>query len=115
MTVRVRWAGIDHRFVEANGLRFHVAECGSGDKLALLLHGFPECWYSWRRQSCSRSRGIICCRPSAWTNGAAAAAWSSSTTPTAPNVTLSLVEDDHQLIASLPRIWDDVEPFLGLT
>jgi pimeloyl-ACP methyl ester carboxylesterase len=33
---------------------------------------------------------------------------------TRPNVTLSLVEDDHQLIASLPRIWNDVQPFLGL-
>jgi pimeloyl-ACP methyl ester carboxylesterase len=32
-----------------------------------------------------------------------------------PNVTLSLVDDDHQLIASLPRIWNDVQPFLGLT
>ena len=31
------------------------------------------------------------------------------------NVTLSLLEDDHQLIASLPRIWNDVQPFLGLT
>src|SRR6185295_1595845 len=27
---------------------------------------------------------------------------------TRPNVTLSLVDDDHQLIASLPRIWNDV-------
>jgi pimeloyl-ACP methyl ester carboxylesterase len=43
-------AAIDHRFVEANGLRFHVAECGTGDKLALFLHGFPELWYSWRHQ-----------------------------------------------------------------
>lgn len=34
---------------------------------------------------------------------------------TRPNVTLSLLDDDHQLIASLPRIWDDVAPFLGLT
>jgi len=34
---------------------------------------------------------------------------------TRPNVTLSLVEDDHQLISSLPRIWNDVQPFLGLT
>jgi len=34
---------------------------------------------------------------------------------TRPNVTLSLLEDDHQLIASLPRIWDDLQPFLGLT
>jgi pimeloyl-ACP methyl ester carboxylesterase len=31
-----------------------------------------------------------------------------------PNVTLSLVEDDHQLIASLPSIWDSVADFLGL-
>ena len=34
---------------------------------------------------------------------------------TRPNVTLSLLEDDHQLIASLPRIWNDLQPFLGLT
>jgi epoxide hydrolase 4 len=42
--------GIRHEFVRANGLRFHVAECGEGDRLALFLHGFPECWYSWRAQ-----------------------------------------------------------------
>ena len=33
---------------------------------------------------------------------------------TRPNVTLSLLDDDHQLIASLPRMWDDVRAFLGL-
>jgi pimeloyl-ACP methyl ester carboxylesterase len=31
-----------------------------------------------------------------------------------PNVTLSLLDDDHQLHRSLPRIWNDVQPFLGL-
>jgi epoxide hydrolase 4 len=41
---------IRHEFVRANGLRFHVAACGDGDRLALCLHGFPECWYSWRQQ-----------------------------------------------------------------
>ena len=30
------------------------------------------------------------------------------------NVTLSLLDDDHQLAASLPRIWNDVAPFLDL-
>jgi uncharacterized protein len=30
------------------------------------------------------------------------------------NVTLSLLDDDHQLTASLPRMWHDVEAFLGL-
>ena len=33
---------------------------------------------------------------------------------TRPNVTLSLLEDDHQLTASLPRMWGDVEGFLRL-
>jgi len=41
---------IRHESIRANGLRFHVAACGEGDRLALLLHGFPECWYSWRYQ-----------------------------------------------------------------
>jgi uncharacterized protein len=33
---------------------------------------------------------------------------------TRPNVTLSLLDDDHQLIASLPRMWNDIQPFLGV-
>jgi epoxide hydrolase A/B len=41
--------GIGHRYLEINGLRMHVAEAGTGP-LVLLLHGFPECWYSWRHQ-----------------------------------------------------------------
>ena len=40
---------ISHRFVDVNGLRMHIAEAGAGP-LVLLLHGFPECWYSWRHQ-----------------------------------------------------------------
>jgi hypothetical protein len=31
-----------------------------------------------------------------------------------PNVTLSLLDDDHQLTASLPRIWDGMVHFLEL-
>jgi hypothetical protein len=33
---------------------------------------------------------------------------------TRSSVTLSLLDDDHQLIASLPRIWTDVRDFVGL-
>ncbi len=36
--------------VPANGLDFEVAVCGDGPRFALLLHGFPECSYSWRQQ-----------------------------------------------------------------
>ncbi|MGH3766218.1 MAG: alpha/beta fold hydrolase [Pseudonocardiaceae bacterium] len=38
-----------HREVSANGIRLHVAELGTGP-LVLLLHGFPEFWWSWRYQ-----------------------------------------------------------------
>jgi pimeloyl-ACP methyl ester carboxylesterase len=40
---------VQHRFVQTNGIRMHVAEAGSGP-LVVLLHGFPESWYSWRHQ-----------------------------------------------------------------
>jgi pimeloyl-ACP methyl ester carboxylesterase len=39
--------GVEHRFVEVEGLRFHVAEAGSGDPL-VLLHGWPQNWWEWR-------------------------------------------------------------------
>jgi pimeloyl-ACP methyl ester carboxylesterase len=38
-----------HRFVAANGARFHVVDAGAGP-LVLLLHGFPEFWWAWRAQ-----------------------------------------------------------------
>jgi pimeloyl-ACP methyl ester carboxylesterase len=41
--------GVTHRTVAANGVRIHLAEQGSGP-LVVLCHGFPESWYSWRRQ-----------------------------------------------------------------
>jgi pimeloyl-ACP methyl ester carboxylesterase len=40
---------VKHCVVETNGIRMHIAECGEGP-LAVLCHGFPESWYSWRHQ-----------------------------------------------------------------
>jgi pimeloyl-ACP methyl ester carboxylesterase len=40
---------LEHRFVETNGIRLHCAVDGEGP-LVILLHGFPESWYSWRHQ-----------------------------------------------------------------
>ena len=39
----------NHRLVSANGARFHVAELGDGP-MVLLMHGFPQFWYTWRHQ-----------------------------------------------------------------
>ena len=38
-----------HRDVSANGVRLHTAEAGEGP-LVLLLHGFPQFWWTWRAQ-----------------------------------------------------------------
>lgn len=40
---------IEHRSVTTNGIKMHIASIGSGP-VVLLLHGFPELWYSWRHQ-----------------------------------------------------------------
>lgn len=40
---------IRHTFLDSNGIRMHVTDAGHGYPV-LLLHGFPELWYSWRRQ-----------------------------------------------------------------
>jgi len=40
-----------HRMVPAHGTRIHAALTGPEDgPLVVLLHGFPQCWYTWRRQ-----------------------------------------------------------------
>ncbi|RQW79395.1 MAG: alpha/beta hydrolase, partial [Methylococcus sp.] len=40
---------ISERRVATNGIHLNIAEQGEGP-LVLLLHGFPESWYSWRHQ-----------------------------------------------------------------
>jgi len=40
---------VAHRTVDIGDVRLHCAEMGQGP-LVLLLHGFPECWVSWRNQ-----------------------------------------------------------------
>ncbi len=46
MTEREPWT---HHEAVVNGVRLHFVEQGEGP-LVVLLHGFPEFWYSWRHQ-----------------------------------------------------------------
>ncbi|MBR0859158.1 alpha/beta fold hydrolase [Bradyrhizobium liaoningense] len=40
---------ITHRRIHANGIDLHCAESGeAGAPLLVLLHGFPEFWFTWR-------------------------------------------------------------------
>jgi pimeloyl-ACP methyl ester carboxylesterase len=47
--------GVTHRVVDVSGLGVHIAEAGEGP-LVVLLHGFPESWYSWRHQLTALAR-----------------------------------------------------------
>lgn len=40
---------LQHHTTYVNGIRMHYVEAGSGRPI-LLLHGFPETWFCWRRQ-----------------------------------------------------------------
>jgi pimeloyl-ACP methyl ester carboxylesterase len=53
--------GVEHSFVEAGGLRMHVAEAGEGEPL-VMLHGWPQHWYEWRHQipPLARHYRVIC-------------------------------------------------------
>ena len=43
-------AELEHHFASVNQVNLHYVKQGEGDKLVILLHGWPEFWYSWRYQ-----------------------------------------------------------------
>ena len=49
MTDSQKYPNINQRRVKTNGISLNIAEQGEGP-LVLMLHGFPESWYSWRHQ-----------------------------------------------------------------
>jgi len=40
---------VQHGYADNNGVRIHYAAVGSGP-LVVMVHGFPDFWYSWRSQ-----------------------------------------------------------------
>jgi pimeloyl-ACP methyl ester carboxylesterase len=63
--------GVQHSFVEAGGLRMHVAEAGEGEPL-VMVHGWPQHWYVWRHliPRLAESYRVICpdLRGHGWTD-----------------------------------------------
>jgi pimeloyl-ACP methyl ester carboxylesterase len=41
---------IQFDYAQIGGVKLHYAKAGDGEQLVVLLHGFPEFWYSWRHQ-----------------------------------------------------------------
>jgi epoxide hydrolase 4 len=42
---------LEHSYIETNGVKLHVVQAGPKSGVpVILLHGFPEFWYGWRKQ-----------------------------------------------------------------
>ncbi|NJC97525.1 MAG: alpha/beta hydrolase [Anaerolineales bacterium] len=42
---------LEHNYIETNGIKLHVVQAGPQSGVpVVLLHGFPEFWYGWRKQ-----------------------------------------------------------------
>ncbi len=40
---------VEHGYADSNGVKIHYATIGEGP-LVVMIHGFPDFWYSWRHQ-----------------------------------------------------------------
>jgi alpha-beta hydrolase superfamily lysophospholipase len=43
------WDRVQHGYADSDGVRIQYATIGSGP-LIVMVHGFPDFWYSWRHQ-----------------------------------------------------------------
>ena len=51
MTISSDFPHISNRRIATNGIKLNIAEQGESDApLIIMLHGFPESWFSWRHQ-----------------------------------------------------------------
>src|SRR6185369_6871751 len=42
---------VEHGYANSSGVKIHYASLGSKDKpLIVMIHGFPDFWYTWRDQ-----------------------------------------------------------------
>ena len=43
-------AGLEHRFADSGGVRIHYVVRGRSGPLLVMIHGFPDFWFTWRYQ-----------------------------------------------------------------
>ena len=53
---------VEHRYAENEGVRIHYAAIGEGP-LIVMLHGFPDFWYTWRYQMAALSENYRVAAP----------------------------------------------------
>ena len=43
------WDRVEHHDADSNGVKIHYVALGKGP-LIVMIHGFPDFWYTWRKQ-----------------------------------------------------------------
>lgn len=43
------WERVEHHDADSNGVKIHYVALGKGP-LIVMIHGFPDFWYTWRKQ-----------------------------------------------------------------
>src|SRR5437868_8906566 len=43
------WNQVEHHYADSKGVKLHYATLGKGP-LVVMIHGFPDFWYTWRKQ-----------------------------------------------------------------
>lgn len=41
---------VTHHYADNNGVRIHYVTIGEGQTSIVMIHGFPDFWYTWRNQ-----------------------------------------------------------------
>ena len=50
VTVRASDAKVTHHYADNDGVKIHYATAGDSGPLVVMIHGFPDFWYSWNEQ-----------------------------------------------------------------
>jgi pimeloyl-ACP methyl ester carboxylesterase len=50
---------VTHGYADSNGVKIHYASLGQGP-LIVMIHGFPDFWYTWRDQMAALSDNFQC-------------------------------------------------------
>ena len=50
---------VEHGFADNDGVKIHYASIGEGPVI-VMIHGFPDFWYSWRNQMAALSNDYKC-------------------------------------------------------
>jgi pimeloyl-ACP methyl ester carboxylesterase len=61
MSVEDIEAKVEHGYADSNGVKIHYAALGDKkNPLVVMIHGFPDYWYSWRDQMAALSSDYYC-------------------------------------------------------